>query len=191
MSISVCLFIFVDDDQIERIFFLRTKSELPYKPFDCIKQKIRSSSPQYQDTPISIGHGATISAPHMHALCLELLSSRLVSGYFNLGCSHACTLCCSARALDVGSGSGYLVAAMAVLVGSTGKRQCFLLKLKPRGRCVELTGKVIGIEHVDELTRWSRENINKMPRPDFLTQTCVLQHDLNSAASANSIYRCS
>ena len=32
----------------------------------------------YQDAPLPIGHGQTISAPHMHAICLELLESRLV-----------------------------------------------------------------------------------------------------------------
>ena len=38
-----------------------------------------------------IGYGQTISAPHMHATCLELLDSKLRPG---------------ARVLDVGSGSG-------------------------------------------------------------------------------------
>ncbi len=42
-----------------------------------------------QDSPLPIGHEQTISAPHMHAIALELLASRLVPG---------------AQALDVGSG---------------------------------------------------------------------------------------
>jgi protein-L-isoaspartate(D-aspartate) O-methyltransferase len=41
----------------------------------------------YNDTPQSIGFNATISAPHMHAYCLELLED-----YLNLG----------SRVLDVG-----------------------------------------------------------------------------------------
>jgi protein-L-isoaspartate(D-aspartate) O-methyltransferase len=57
----------------------------------------------YQDTPQPIGHGATISAPHMHAYCLDLLEPILVPG---------------AHVLDVGSGSGYLTAVMAELVGN-------------------------------------------------------------------------
>jgi protein-L-isoaspartate(D-aspartate) O-methyltransferase len=92
----------------------------------------------YQDTPLCIGHGATISAPHMHAMCLELLDAQLQPG---------------AHVLDVGSGSGYLTAAMAVLVGET--------------------GVVVGIEHVPQLTEWSKDNVAKQPRPDFVPQICV------------------
>jgi hypothetical protein len=44
-----------------------------------------------QDAPLPIGHQETISAPHMHATCLELLRGHLRPG---------------ARVLDVGSG-GY------------------------------------------------------------------------------------
>jgi protein-L-isoaspartate(D-aspartate) O-methyltransferase len=47
----------------------------------------------YEDAPQGIGHNVTISAPHMHAMCLEALSAQLTPG---------------ARALDVGSGTGYL-----------------------------------------------------------------------------------
>lgn len=59
----------------------------------------------YRDAPQSIGYGVTISAPHMHAIALELLEDCLCEG---------CT------ALDVGSGSGYLTACMGYLVGETG-----------------------------------------------------------------------
>jgi Protein-L-isoaspartate(D-aspartate) O-methyltransferase (PCMT) len=48
-----------------------------------------SGSP-YFDSPMPIGYNATISAPHMHATCLELLEKHLQPGM---------------RALDVGSGS--------------------------------------------------------------------------------------
>jgi protein-L-isoaspartate(D-aspartate) O-methyltransferase len=43
----------------------------------------------YFDSPMPIGYNATISAPHMHAACLELLENNLQPGM---------------RALDVGSG---------------------------------------------------------------------------------------
>lgn len=43
----------------------------------------------YADSPIPIGHNATISAPHMHAYCLLLLEQNLQPGM---------------RVLDVGSG---------------------------------------------------------------------------------------
>ena len=55
----------------------------------------------YQDTPQSIGHAATISAPHMHANACESLLPFLHPG---------------AKVLDIGSGSGYLTHVLAELV---------------------------------------------------------------------------
>lgn len=58
----------------------------------------------YEDEPLPLwGRDATISAPHMVVLQLEAL--RVAPGH---------------RVLEVGSGSGYLVALLAVLVGPTG-----------------------------------------------------------------------
>jgi protein-L-isoaspartate O-methyltransferase len=57
-----------------------------------------------QDHPLAIGEGQTISAPHMHAICLELLEHHLTPG---------------ARVLDVGSGAAmfsHLIGPHAVLV---------------------------------------------------------------------------
>ena len=64
-----------------------------------------SRAEAYQDAPQPIGHGATISAPHMHAHCLEVLHHHLKPG---------------ARVLDVGSGTGYLTALFSAFVGSDG-----------------------------------------------------------------------
>ncbi|KAK4611712.1 Isoaspartate(D-aspartate) O-methyltransferase [Fulvia fulva] len=55
----------------------------------------------YQDSPQTIGHRATISAPHMHANAAESLLPYLQPG---------------AKVLDVGSGSGYLTHVLAELV---------------------------------------------------------------------------
>jgi protein-L-isoaspartate(D-aspartate) O-methyltransferase len=60
----------------------------------------------YQDAPLAIGSAATISAPHMHAYCLELLKDHLKPGKV---------------ALDVGSGSGYLTSVFAHMVAPQGK----------------------------------------------------------------------
>ncbi|XP_062378605.1 l-isoaspartyl protein carboxyl methyltransferase, like isoform X1 [Sardina pilchardus] len=78
----------------------------------------------YADSPQSIGYRATISAPHMHAHALEVLSDKLTDG---------------ATALDVGSGSGYLTACFARMVGPT--------------------GKVVGMDHIDELVQNSVRNV--------------------------------
>ncbi|KAG9230305.1 hypothetical protein BJ875DRAFT_507403 [Amylocarpus encephaloides] len=64
-------------------------------------------STAYQDSPQSIGHSATISAPHMHASAATSLLPFLHPG---------------ARVLDVGSGSGYLTALLAELVCCEGKK---------------------------------------------------------------------
>ena len=55
----------------------------------------------YTDSPQYIDYQATISAPHMHAYCLEWLQDKLIPG---------------AKVLDVGSGSGFLTAAFYEMV---------------------------------------------------------------------------
>lgn len=66
---------------------------------------VRSKSEAYFDSPQSIGHAATISAPHMHAHAAEHLLPLLTPG---------------AKVLDVGSGSGYTCAIFHHLVNPTG-----------------------------------------------------------------------
>lgn len=61
----------------------------------------------YNDSPQSIGHAATISAPHMHASAVEHLVERIVPDS-------------APRVLDIGSGSGYLTHVFAELVGDKG-----------------------------------------------------------------------
>ncbi|ODM89896.1 Protein-L-isoaspartate(D-aspartate) O-methyltransferase [Orchesella cincta] len=80
----------------------------------------------YKDSPQSIGFGVNISAPHMHAHMLELLADNLTRG---------------TKALDIGSGSGYLTVCMALMVGET--------------------GKVVGIDHIPELVDMSIRNVKK------------------------------
>ncbi|XP_058781821.1 protein-L-isoaspartate O-methyltransferase 1-like isoform X2 [Vicia villosa] len=62
------------------------------------------SAAPYDDSPVAIGYNATISAPHMHATCLQLLEENLQPGM---------------HALDVGS--GYLTACFALMVGPQGR----------------------------------------------------------------------
>lgn len=103
-----------------------------------VDRKNYSQYNPYMDSPQSIGYGATISAPHMHAHALELMKDQLVEG---------------ASCLDVGSGSGYLTACMAHMIGETG--------------CA------VGIEHIKELTDLSVKNIQK-DNPDLLKSERVL-----------------
>ncbi|KAI8893264.1 L-isoaspartyl protein carboxyl methyltransferase [Globomyces pollinis-pini] len=91
----------------------------------------------YEDSPQPIGYNATISAPHMHAYALETLYPYLKDG---------------AKVLDVGSGSGYLCACLAQLVGKT--------------------GKVVGIDHIPELVEQSIKNIQNED-PDLLESGVV------------------
>jgi len=85
-----------------------------------------SANDAYLDSPVELMSGQTISAPHMHASCLELLKDHLTPG---------------SKALDVGSGSGYLAAAMGLMVGNK--------------------GKVFGIDVVPQLVNMSIENIKR------------------------------
>ncbi|XP_042042323.1 protein-L-isoaspartate O-methyltransferase 1-like [Salvia splendens] len=89
----------------------------------------------YVDSPMQIGYNATISAPHMHAMCLELLESHLKPGM---------------HALDVGSGTGYLTACFAVMVGAQ--------------------GRTVGVEHIPELVEFSIKNIEKSAAASLLKE---------------------
>ena len=53
----------------------------------------------------SINYNVTISAPHMHTYCLEILKDHLKPG---------------GKSLDVGFGSGYLTVAMSKMMGDQG-----------------------------------------------------------------------
>ncbi len=86
----------------------------------------------YTDSPQSIGHGATISAPHMHAAACQHLLDFLQPGM---------------RVLDVGSGSGYLVAVMSALVHD---------------------GAVVGMEHIAPLSRLAKDNLQRDGRAGLM-----------------------
>ncbi|KAE8348456.1 protein-L-isoaspartate O-methyltransferase [Aspergillus coremiiformis] len=87
----------------------------------------------YSDSPQPIGHGATISAPHMHGHACEYLINFLKPG---------------SRVLDIGSGSGYLTHVFANLV--TG----------PSASDIS-DGHVIGVDHIQELVDLSHRNMCK------------------------------
>ncbi|KAM0146852.1 hypothetical protein ACHAQE_004851 [Botrytis cinerea] len=106
-----------------------------------------SESLAYEDSPQSIGHQATISAPHMHASALEYLLPYLGEGK---------------RVLDVGSGSGYLTAVMAELVLPSSYSHSS--RRSPAGAEAEAQGrkwKVVGLEHIRALRDMGETNVMK------------------------------
>ncbi|XP_056152036.1 l-isoaspartyl protein carboxyl methyltransferase, like [Lampris incognitus] len=100
------------------------RNDRVYEAMLATDRGLYSKDHPYADSPQSIGYRATISAPHMHAHALEVLGDKLTEG---------------ASALDVGSGSGYLTACFARMVGPS--------------------GKVVGIEHINELVQMSARNV--------------------------------
>lgn len=131
----------------------------------------------YQDAPQTLGWGATISAPHMHAMCLELLANHLQPGK---------------RALDVGSGSGYLVAAFAAMMGakqaavqaakvtatSAGEKAAAAadeMKQAPASTS-SASISVYGIEHIQELVDTSHANLRRWD-PDWKSFIRVFKGD--------------
>lgn len=78
---------------------LQAMSKVPREIFVPDEAKFRA----YDDTPLPIGHGQTISAPHMVAIMCDLLD--LQKGM---------------TILEVGGGSGYHAAVMAEIIGPEG-----------------------------------------------------------------------
>ncbi|CAE6427074.1 unnamed protein product [Rhizoctonia solani] len=95
---------------------------------------VRNKHDAYYDSPQSIGHAATISAPHMARLSIQWNHEHLLP-----------LLKPGAKVLDVGSGSGYTCAIFHHLVNPTGSEG----------------GKVVGIDHISELVDWSADNLKR------------------------------
>ncbi|KAJ3764038.1 Pcmt1-prov protein [Lentinula raphanica] len=108
---------------------------------------VRDRRDAYQDSPQSIGHGATISAPHMHAYAAAHLLPYLPPG---------------GRVLDIGSGSGYLSAVFYHLINDPhGENPSNSDTDTDTDTDSEQKPLVTGIEHVSQLTDWSLSNLNR------------------------------
>lgn len=102
----------------------------------------------YADEPQPLPCRATISAPHMHATAVELLHDVLAPGV---------------AALDVGTGSGYFAAVMAVLVGPA--------------------GKVVAIEHAADLCALATRNLQAFD-PDVIRNANVVVREADGRLGA-------
>lgn len=108
-----------------------------------------SSVHTYSDSPLMIGWNTTISAPHMHLLTINYLT-RILQGdkesiknlYDQEGSSSiGKSTFPSFKALDIGSGSGYMTLALSKMLGPN--------------------STVFGIDHIEEIIQYSKNNINK------------------------------
>lgn len=93
---------------------------------DFVAPQFTSTAGAYEDSPQPIGYSATISAPHMHASVLERFLPIFQKD--------------SVKILDIGCGSGYLLAAFA--------------RMNP-------TASIYGIDYIPELIAMSDFNLRK------------------------------
>ena len=93
----------------------------------------------YDDRPLPIGHGQTISAPSVVARMTELLDPRVGD-----------------RVLEVGTGSGYQAAVLAEIVA-------------PSDADKSVWGHVWSIERIPELAEQARENLRRAGYADRVT----------------------
>lgn len=106
-------------------------------------------SSAYNDSPQTIGHGATISAPHMHATAAEHLLSSLQPPPADSTSGSAPNR--PRRVLDIGSGSGYLTHVLAELL--------------PPDPDAPADGSgpaaVVGLEHIPALKEMGERNMSR------------------------------
>jgi len=112
-----------------------------YVDYELCKSILGEKFSPYADNALPLPGNSTISAPHMHALGLDLLCEVLKPGD---------------SVLDVGSGSGFMTACLAEVVGPQ--------------------GKVHGIEHLPELVELGKKNVST-GNPDLLNRIKFHQGD--------------
>ncbi|PFH35936.1 L-isoaspartyl protein carboxyl methyltransferase family protein [Besnoitia besnoiti] len=121
------------------------RSDRVYETMKAVDRGKFIRSCPYLDSPQPLGiSSATISAPHMHAAALEALKDQLVPGN---------------RALDVGSGSGYLTVCMAHMVGVRGAGASVVAGAPE--------GYAAGVDYIPELVQYSEEKV-KAAYPELL-----------------------
>ncbi|MCI0650927.1 MAG: protein-L-isoaspartate(D-aspartate) O-methyltransferase [Planctomycetes bacterium] len=109
----------------------------------------------YEDRPLPIGHGQTISQPYIVALMTSLLG---------LGPGH--------RVLEVGTGSGYQAAVLAEIVAKVYTIEIYrALHERARDRLTEMGLANVAFRHADGALGWQEE------APfDAIIVTCAASH---------------
>lgn len=90
-----------------------SKAMLTVSRENFVPDELRDSA--YEDRPLPISDGQTISAPHMVAMMCEALE--LESGQ---------------KVLEIGAGSGYHAAVIAEIVASSGAGHVYSVEIRPR-----------------------------------------------------------
>ncbi|ODN31343.1 protein-L-isoaspartate(D-aspartate) O-methyltransferase [Fervidobacterium thailandense] len=108
----------------------------------------------YLDVPLPIGHGQTISAPHMVGIMCQKLE--LSEGQ---------------KVLEIGTGSGYNAAVLSVLVGQTGKVYTVEIVPELAEKAIERF-KLLGIENVYVFVGDGKEGLPAFAPYDRIVATC-------------------
>jgi len=113
-------------ETLEKIGYIKSpyvkKAMLKIRREDFVPSGLKENA--YVDTPLPIPGEQTISAPHMHAICLNALELKPKEKF-----------------LEVGAGSGILLAYVKEIVGEK--------------------GKVFGIEFIKETYQFGKENLER------------------------------
>lgn len=114
-----------------------------------------AQSEAYVDMPLDIGHGQTISAPHMVAIMCELLE--LSEGH---------------KVLEVGAGSGYNAAVMGELIGKSGHVYT-VERLEPLVQLAKENLKRTGYNNVTVLLEDGSRGYSEHAPYDRIAVTCA------------------
>ena len=126
---------------------LISTSAIEYAFRKCDRKFFDPSLHPYEDKPHDIGGGATITAAHMHAIALEALGDALIPAKTNAAEIPPKTF------LDVGSGSGFVTAAMGHII--------HLLRLSPKHSKNAKKSRVFGVDIHNGLIQQSIDNIRR------------------------------
>jgi protein-L-isoaspartate(D-aspartate) O-methyltransferase len=123
----------------------------------------------YSDSPQPIGYRATISAPHMHATALAHLLPYLLPAAPSSDPSDPPPP--PRRALDIGSGSGYLTHVMAELALTRASNP----NLPEENVNPAPSAVIIGVEHIPQLARLGEDNMSRSERGRSLLESGVVR----------------